>query len=96
MNPKTNDAKAKSIGEYLSRLLCGVLVEQEGFCGKRPFGNSGWTRELHMALVKADVIKGVIDSDGYLDSYDDEAADKLILEAAQQAFGTNFQFTGGR
>ncbi|WP_025157210.1 hypothetical protein [Leifsonia aquatica] len=50
MNPDENDANASSIREYLGKLLWTVLYEDEGFSGKRPFGNSGWTGELEDVL----------------------------------------------
>lgn len=56
-----NDAGAKTVGEYLTKLLTEVLVEGEGFSGKRPFGNSGWESELAYPLVKAGLIEGSID-----------------------------------
>jgi hypothetical protein len=41
-----NDAGAKTIREYLCRLLLKLWQEDEGFSGKRPFGNSGWYYDL--------------------------------------------------
>lgn len=35
-------APAKSVREYLSKLLTMIIDEKEGFDGKRPFGNSDW------------------------------------------------------
>lgn len=37
-----NDAGAKTIGEYLKKLLLTLWDEEDGFSGKRPFGNSSW------------------------------------------------------
>ena len=64
-----NDAEAKTVREYLCRLLLKVWHEDEGFSGKRPFGNSGWTYELTEPLVEV----GIAD--------DTNHADTLLTEA---------------
>ena len=79
-----NDAEALTIRGYLKALLKELWVEQECFSGKRPFGNSGWTAELEMALVNANRIRGKINSDGYLDSADSAQAHIVILKAIDQ------------
>lgn len=90
MQPRKNDAKAKTIGEYLSKLLCKLLVQKYQFDGKRPFGNGQWNYELYAALIKAKVINGSLDEDGYVDEVDERAADILLLGAVQDLFGTFF------
>lgn len=85
-----NDSGADTVRGYLLALLGAVWREKEGFSGKRPFGNSAWECDLYQALIKADVIPGTVDEDGYLDTiaYEDEQkADELIL-AAIAALGT--------
>jgi len=69
-----------SIRSYLKELLQTLWTEQESFSGKRPFGNSGWTHDIYSCLVENNLIKGKLDEDGYLDSYDEEAAEKLMLK----------------
>ena len=54
-----NDAKAKTVREYLKMLLERLWEEGEGFSGKRPFGNSGWEYDLYAALEE----KGVTEQD---------------------------------
>lgn len=76
-----NDADAKTIGDYLRALLLAVWTEGEGFSGKRPFGNSGWDSDLYIALVKAGIVDGKLDGDGYLEECDEDAANSLIMEA---------------
>lgn len=76
-----NDADAETIGDYLIELLLSLWHQGEGFSGKRPFGNSGWEHELCIPLVKAGLVKGSIDEDGYILDYDRKAADKLIEKA---------------
>lgn len=76
-----NDSGAETIKGYLKALLTELWSEGEGFSGKRPFGNSGWEYDLYKALITAKVVKGKLDEDGYLDSVDNKAANKLIFEA---------------
>lgn len=54
--PQPNDAGAATIRDYLIKLLSKVWEEDEGFDGKRPFGNSGWQYELTEALVQANIL----------------------------------------
>jgi hypothetical protein len=68
------------IREYLHALLDTVWVEGEGFSGKRPFGNSGWEHDLYVPLIKAKVIKGVLDEDGYIHDVDDKKGYKVVRE----------------
>jgi hypothetical protein len=70
MDSKYNDIGARSVRKYLTRLLQQVWMDQEGFSGKRPFGNSGWTYDLLKPLAAANMIGGVgieIDEDGYVE-----------------------------
>lgn len=78
-----NDAKASTICGYFVALLVEVLRDGEWFSGKQPFGNSGWEGELYVALVRAGVVDGRIDEDGYLDWCDSGAADEVLIAAAQ-------------
>lgn len=61
-----NDSEATTVGGYLIALLRELWREQEGFSGKRPFGNSGWEYDLARPLIVAGVIDGALDSDGYI------------------------------
>jgi hypothetical protein len=81
-----NDAEAHSIREYLVELVAKMWADGEGFSGKRPFGNSGWTWELYKALIVAGHVRGTLDEDGYVEdlSRDEEArADRLISRAIE-------------
>lgn len=53
----TNDAGAETVREYFKELLATVLVEEESFSGKRPFGNSGWQHEFLTPLEDAGYIQ---------------------------------------
>jgi hypothetical protein len=88
-----NDANAANIRAYLKALLTKLWEEGEGFSGKRPFGNSGWERDLYFPLVKAGRVKGEIekyethggDERESLERIDDkEAANGMIFDAIDQ------------
>ncbi len=44
-----------SVREYFKALLSVLWDEEEGFSGKRPFGNSGWQSDVGNALEVAGV-----------------------------------------
>lgn len=75
-----NDAGAKTVRDYLIALLRTLLDEEEGFSGKRPFGNSGWMGDLQLAFVKSGHVKGKLDEYGYLDDFDGEQFNKVISQ----------------
>lgn len=83
MDPTTNDAGASTVRGYLVRLLTELWTEQDGFSGKRPFGNSSWDLELYKALIQAGLLEGVVDEDGYVDSVDRDAGDELVHAAIE-------------
>jgi len=80
--PRGNDAGAKTIGQYLSKLLIALWDENESFSGKRPFGNSGWQYEVYDAMAKAKLLE--LDADGELPSSEIAIADKMIIKALKQ------------
>ena len=49
--------KEISIKKYLKKLLKKVILETEGFDGKRPFGNSDWIYELAYCLCENEIIE---------------------------------------
>ena len=63
-----NDAGAATVRDYLKSLLSTLWLEKDGFSGKRPFGNSGWTYDLTEPIVEA---FGVNDS----------VASRLVMDA---------------
>lgn len=79
----TNDASAGTVRQYLIKLLADCWRLEDGFDGKRPFGNSGWKYEVYGALVDAGLIEGGRDSDGYLDSCDSTEGEQLVAQAIQ-------------
>lgn len=76
-----NDAGARTVRDYLVRLLSDVWKYGESFNGKRPFGNSSWEYDLYEPLIKAGYVPGTLDADGYVDTFDQPAADALVAEA---------------
>lgn len=75
-----DDCDAKSFREYFKTLLFVLWEEGAGFSGKRPFGNSGWQSGCYANLIRLGLVKGSLDEDGYIDSCDDQAAYKIILD----------------
>lgn len=69
----------KTIREYMRVMLRTIWIEGEGFSGKRPFGNSGWDYEVIRPLVVAELVPGQLDCDGYLEDFDRQDADALVL-----------------
>jgi len=78
-----NDSGASTVRGYLVALLALLWEHQEGFGGKRPFGNSGWQYDLYVPLMKAGFITGKLDEDGYAEEMDNAAGDRLIMAAIQ-------------
>ena len=83
-----NDADAATIRDYLISLVAEVWSEGEGFSGKRPFGDSGWEYEIYVALLKAGMVDGELDEDGYVEEVDEPAANKLIADAIESLRAT--------
>lgn len=73
-----NDCAANSFREYFKALLMTLWIEGEGFSGKRPFGNSGWEYDLYENLIEMGEVDGKLDEDGFVESLDKQAADKII------------------
>lgn len=70
-----------TILEFLKRLMLELWSEEDGFDGKRPFGNSGWTWSVYTALVKHGALPGSLDSEGFLEmNFDEDGAKKYLLD----------------
>ena len=82
-----NDAGAATVGDYLRKLLATLWREEEGFDGKRPFGNSSWQSDVEIPLIRAGLIPGQLDEDGYIDEVDDEASGALLLAVIERGLG---------
>lgn len=79
-----NDSGARTVRGYLTALLETLWTEEEGFSGKRPFGNSGWQYDLYAPMARAGLVTATFDGDGFLDTFDDAAADTMILAAIRE------------
>ncbi len=72
-----------TIEDYFKELLCTLWKEQDGFSGKRPFGDSGWDYDIYAALISGGAIKGKLDENGYVDKMDikqETIANALIID----------------
>jgi hypothetical protein len=79
-----NDAGAKNIREFFVLLAAAVWEQGEQFSGKRPWGYSSWDSPVYAALINAGLIYGTFDADGYLEDFDQPAADALIAAALKE------------
>jgi hypothetical protein len=70
-----------TVRDYLRILLEKVWEQQEGFSGKRPFGNSGWKYDLFWPLEEAGYVRC---EDG---KYGDDAH-SFVSELIREAFRT--------
>lgn len=75
--------EAMTVRQFFIALLAKLWKEEEGFNGKRPFGNSGWQRDVEAALIKAGAVSGKLDEDGYVDEIDSKAFTVAINQAIQ-------------
>jgi hypothetical protein len=86
----SNDFDDIKVVDWLYKLLQTLWDEEEGFSGKRPFGNGGWSSGLIYSLVDCGYIPGAInrdeDGDLYDCTYDSHEADRLISDLIKYAF----------
>lgn len=75
-----DDSGAASFKAYFKTLLIALWQQGEGFSGKRPFGNSDWQHNIYKHLVASGAVKGVIDDEGHLQSFDKLRADSVIYK----------------
>lgn len=78
--------KDLTIKGYLCLLLDKLWKEEERFSGKRPFGNGGWKNDLYVPLVKAKVVKGSFNEDGWMEDCDSKKANKIIFDCIKYCF----------
>jgi hypothetical protein len=69
-----------TVRDYLRSLLETLWYEKDGFSGKRPFGNSGWHYELISPLIKHGYLKGELDEDDCVNSYDSKEANAFVKQ----------------
>jgi hypothetical protein len=74
-----NEAGAATVREYLTAILAQTVFEDPP---KRMWGTSDWLFQAFAALVKAELVRGTFDEDGYLDELDTAGAEALLRDAA--------------
>jgi hypothetical protein len=82
------DCNANNLRGYFRALLTTLWREDEGFSGKRPFGNSGWCYDVYAALVKSGAVYGIFEdeTEDELESFDKESAIKLVYKLIDHVF----------
>jgi len=73
-----------TLREYFKKLLIQLWIDEEGFSGKRPFGNSGWQYDVYTALIKHGFIDGKLDTDGYIEEVDEYEATQFIIKIIKE------------
>lgn len=79
-----------SLREFFCTLLVKLWDDPCGFSGKRPWGNSDWDEPVYAALIKAGIITGEFDSDGYIEDCDYCTGSEFISKMITRAFGCSF------
>lgn len=74
------DGFVGSLRDFFKELSLKCWVEEEGFSGKRPFGNGGWKCEVYAALIEEGVLEGTLDEYGHVVECDTALADELLIE----------------
>ena len=79
------DGELLTIKDYLKKLLEELWTYGESFSGKRPFGDSGWVRDLYNPLIGAGVIEGGIDEWGEIEGdFDEQQAWEVIMRVIKE------------
>lgn len=81
-----NDADAATVRGFLVALTRKVWEEQEGFDGKRPWGDSAWDQPVRAALVRAGYVAGGLDAYDGVDWLDRGRA-AALMDAALGELG---------
>lgn len=76
-----NDSGEATVRGYLVKLLATVWLDEVEFSGKRPFGKSGWQYDFAPAAIRAGLVGGRLDEDGYADQVDNATLNRLVLAA---------------
>jgi len=71
---------------FLQALLEKLLIEEEGFNGKRPFGDGGWKAMLIFDLAEAGLVNCKKNEDGEVYEVDEEQGELLLLQAIEYLF----------
>lgn len=79
-----NDVSARNVREFLVALAAAVWEQGDAFSGKRPWGNSGWEYDVYEALIRSGRVYGTFDEDGFIQDFDEEAANSLVAAAFEE------------
>lgn len=81
-----NDGDAATVGEFLGLLLSTLWLQNEGFSGKRPLGNSDWQDQVYTSMIDGAFIEGIVNKWGEVEPVNYVAADELVLQAIRLAY----------
>lgn len=76
---RTEGVEPMTVAEFLRRVLSDFWEDPE-FDANRPYGASGWRYDVRAALIRAGVVEGSFDADGYVEQYDELAVDDVIKD----------------
>lgn len=79
-----------SLREFFCTLLVKLWDDPCGFSGKRPWGNSDWDAPVYAVLIKAGIITGELDSDGYIKDCDYCTGSEFISKMITHTFDCSF------
>jgi hypothetical protein len=86
-----NDSGASTVRGYLVALLRALWQQQDGFSGKRPFGNSGWDCDFIVPFARAGFIDLALTEEDSWTDYDYRAVDwgrvDALMNSAINALG---------
>lgn len=75
-----------TLKKYLKLTFLTFVKEGESFSGKRPFGNSDWEWQIYKGLISLDSSLGKLDEDRYIETVDQRACDKIIIQCIEEVF----------
>ncbi len=77
-----------TVRDFLKKLLTKLWEEEDGFTGKRPFGNSCWKDDIFTEMCKRKIIDGEIEyfEDGSILSidWDGKKGNEILLDAIKR------------
>lgn len=77
---------ARTLRGYFVALARSAWLD-DNFSGKRPFGYSSWHFDVYAALIRAGLVDGRLDNDGFVDQIEAgqrQLADDLIMAALNE------------
>lgn len=81
---RENPSGAKNLREFFVFLAAAVWEQGDSFSGKRPWGYSSWDYDVYEALIRAGLVAGSFDEDGFVKDFDQSKADALIFAAFEE------------